>query len=137
MKYGILPIRHANARYQAEVSTLAEKELLLLLQACGLAPNAQWMTLSGVELITFEADALTQEQADILSDHSPSPIAKTEGKHLSPEKHNYRHYGTKLYDHKKHFLKGITHIKLYKFIHKEHMPCAGYRKPLCYALNYT
>ncbi|MBE5766042.1 MAG: hypothetical protein E7335_02530 [Clostridiales bacterium] len=70
MKYGILPVRHSNARYQAELSTLAEKELLLLLKAGGLTPNAQWMTISGVELITFEADALTAEQADILSDHS-------------------------------------------------------------------
>jgi len=49
---------------------LATKELLLLLNACGLSPNAQVTTLSGVELITFEAPALTDEQASILSDHS-------------------------------------------------------------------
>ena len=55
MVYGLLPVKHTNARYQAGIHVLAQKELQLLLSACGIDPVVYPLSLSGMEVIAFES----------------------------------------------------------------------------------
>ena len=70
MVYGLLPVKHTNARYQAGIHVLAQKELQLLLSACGIDPVVYPLSLSGMEVIAFESPPLTAGQAAIVADHS-------------------------------------------------------------------
>ena len=84
---------HANIRYREAQLYLGKAELQCLLTGLGLSCAVEETVIGGVPFLTFEADALTDEQLSVLSRHSAALlICERQGEFLRPlEKvdHNY------------------------------------------------
>ncbi len=61
---------HANIRYRESLQALGRAELACLLDACGVEADIQVQKFGGCTFLTFETDALTNQQWAVLCRHS-------------------------------------------------------------------
>ena len=76
---------HANIRYREEQLHLGQAELQCLLQGLGLHCAVEPTVIGGVSFLTFEVDALTEQQLAALSAHSTAlMLCEKQGELLRP-----------------------------------------------------
>ena len=61
---------HANIRYRESLQALGRAELACLLDACGVEADVHVQKIGGCTFLTFETDALTNQQWAVLCRHS-------------------------------------------------------------------
>ena len=60
---------HPNARYQQSMLSLSQKELLCMLDACGIFSDVETRFLGGTPFLCFEASALNTHHIVIPVEH--------------------------------------------------------------------
>ena len=85
MTYCFQLLPHANIRYRAALEDLGRAELDCLLRAMGLARDIQVTAIGGCAFLTFDGEALTERQLELLFRHSAGwLLCEREGDLLRP-----------------------------------------------------
>lgn len=70
MQYAYQLCAQTNARYQDSLVSLSQKEMLCMLNACGVAAEIEVRRMGGAPFLCFDAPALTPAQRAFLAGHS-------------------------------------------------------------------